>query len=131
MRINNSDSKDYIFSPKEAVEEILEKKAGLRKTPLKWGNSPGTNKKEHPMIKPSNKYDHNTLRRACQRACKKASVEEFTPYDLRRTMATRTRATLNKEAASVLLGHTDTATTDIYLLEEIQEAMKVAKALAM
>jgi hypothetical protein len=35
-----------------------------------------------------------------------------------------------KEAAKVLLGHTKTDTTDIYLLEEVQEAMKVAKLLA-
>jgi len=46
-------------------------------------------------------------------------------------MATRTRATLDKEAAKLLLGHTDVSTTEIYLLEEVQEAMKVAKALAM
>ena len=45
-------------------------------------------------------------------------------------MATRTRATLGKEAAQVLLGHTQTSTTDIYLLEEVQEAVKVAKSLA-
>ena len=30
-------------------------------------------RKEHPMIKPGQKYDHNTLRRACQRACKRPS----------------------------------------------------------
>ena len=35
-----------------------------------------------------------------------------------------------KEAAKVLLGHTKTDTTEIYLLEEVQEAMKVAKALS-
>lgn len=128
-RMNGLDAKDYIFSPKDAVQESLQKKAASRKTALKWGNSPGTNVKEHPMIKPGVKYDHNTLRRACQRACVKADVEVFVPYDLRRTMATRTRATLNKEAAKVLLGHADTVTTEIYLLEEVQEMMKVAKAL--
>jgi hypothetical protein len=37
-------------------------------------------------------------------------------------------ATLGKEAAKVLLGHASTSTTEIYLLEEVQEAMKVAKA---
>ena len=52
------------------------------------------------------------------------------PYDLRRTTATGTRAILGKEAAKVLLGHTKTDTTDICLLEEVQEAMKVAKLLA-
>ena len=130
-RLNGFDSKDYIFKPEDAVQELLDKRAVLRKTPLKWGNCPGTNRKEHPMIQPGEKYNQNSLRQACKRACLKAGVELFTPYDLRRTMATRTRATLDKEAAKLLLGHTDTTTTDIYLLEEVQEAMKVAKALAV
>jgi len=60
----------------------------------------------------------------------RAGVETFTRYDLRRSLATRTRAQLGKEAAKVLLGHTSTATTDIYLLDEVQEAMKVANALS-
>jgi site-specific recombinase XerD len=46
-------------------------------------------------------------------------------------MATRARATLGKEAAKVLLGHASTSTTEIYLLEEVQEAMKVAKAFSV
>jgi hypothetical protein len=36
---------------------------------------------------------------------------------------------VGKDAAKVLLGHTKTDTTDIYLLDEVQEAMKVAKLL--
>ncbi len=129
-RIKDSSSKEYIFSPTESVSEFLARKASRRKTPLSCGNRPGTNKKEHPMLKPREKYDHHTLRRACQRACKRAGIEPFTPYDLRRSMATRTRAILGKEAAQILLGHTQTSTTDIYLLEEVQEAVKVAKSLA-
>ena len=76
------------------------------------------------------KYDHNTLCRACKRGCKRAGVEVFVPYDLRRSVATGTREIMGKEAAKVLLGHTKTDTTDIYLLEEVQEAMKIAKLLA-
>jgi hypothetical protein len=37
---------------------------------------------------------------------------------------------LGEEAAKVLLGHASTSTTEIYLLEEVQEAMKVAKVLS-
>ncbi|MFC1634035.1 tyrosine-type recombinase/integrase [Planctomycetota bacterium] len=129
-RIKDFNSKDFIFSPKETVAELIAKKARERKTPLSCGNRPGTNRKDHPMIKPRDCYDHHTLRRACQRACKKAGVELFVPYDLRRSMATRTRATLGKEATKVLLGHAKTSTTEIYLLEEVQEAVKVAKLLA-
>ena len=55
-------------------------------------------------------------------------VDTFVPHDLRRTTTTGTRAILGKEAAKVLLGHTKTDVTDIYLLEEVQEAMKVPKA---
>ncbi len=129
-RIKDFNSRDYIFSPKDTVADLIAQKAKERKTPLSCGNRAGTNRKEHPMIKPRDCYDHHTLRRACQRACKKAGVELFVPYDLRRTMATRTRATLGKEATKVLLGHAKTSTTEIYLLEEVQEAVKVAKLLA-
>jgi integrase len=130
LRIKDSSSKECVFDPRETMRELLARKSEQRQTPLNSGNRPGTNKKEHPMITPGEKYGHDTLRRACRRACKRAGIEPFTPYDLRRSMATRTRATLGKEAAQVLLGHTQTSTTDIYLLEEVQEAVKVAKSLA-
>jgi len=129
-RISDFKSKEYIFCPADAVQELIQQKSEQRKTPMSCGNKPGSNRKEHPMIKPGERYDHNTLRRACQRACKRAKVKVFTPYDLRRSLATRARASLGKEAARALLGHTSTSTTDIYLLDEVQEAMKVAQALS-
>ena len=103
-RIKDFASKDYVFQPQEAVKDL-----------------------ERLIVKTRDKYDHNTLCRACKRACERADVKEFVPYDLRRTVATGTRALLGKEAAKVLLGHAKTDTTDIYLLEEVQEAIKVAK----
>jgi len=77
-----------------------------------------------------NRYDANALANALARACKRAGVDKIRPYDLRRTKATGIRSILGKEAAKVLLGHTRTTTTDIYLLDEVQEAVKVAKQLA-
>jgi hypothetical protein len=53
----------------------------------------------------------------------------FTPYDLRRSAATRVRSKLGKEAAQLILGHVSTDTTEIYLLDEVKETMKVAKQL--
>lgn len=129
-RITDFNSRKYIFMPTDAISELYEKRAKERKTPLNCGNRPGTNRKKHPMISPGEFYTTNALRSACARGCVRAGVKPFTPYDLRRTVATRTRATLGKEAARVLLGHTKTDTTDIYLLEEVQEAMKVAKLMA-
>lgn len=129
-RINDFTSKKYIFKPKEAIEEVLTQKRMKRKTPISCGNKPGSNRKKHAMITPGDYYTNDSLNQACARGCIKADIEVFTPYDLRRTVATNTRATLGKEAAQTLLGHTEQSTTDIYLLEEVQEAMKVAKRLA-
>ena len=129
-RIKNFSSKKYIFSPEETMQDIRAQRYADRQTPLSCGNRPGTNRKEHPMIKPGKLYSSGSLCHACKRGCKRAGVEAFVPYDLRRTMATGTRSLLGKEAARVLLGHTKTETTDIYLLEEVQEAIRVAKQLA-
>jgi integrase len=126
-RIKDFNSKDYIFSPIETVRELRENRTNNRKTPLKQGNRRGTNRKAKPAMKPGEKYDNNSFNHACKKACESAEVEVFVPYDLRRTAATRLRAALGKEAAQVLLGHTKMDTTDIYLLEEVQETIKVAK----
>ena len=72
-------------------------------------------------------YTVNSLYTAVSRACERADVERFTPYDLRRTAATRVRATLGKEEAKLLLGHVSTDTTEIYLLDEVKETVKAAK----
>jgi len=129
QRIKDFDSMDFIFKPEDAMRELLQKRRKNRKTAVSCGNRPGTNKQEHPMIKPGKRYSNDSLCHACKRGCKNAGVDVFVPYDLRRTMATGTRAILGKEAARVLLGHAKTDTTDIYLLEEVQEAIKIAKLL--
>ena len=97
---------EYVFRPEEAVRGV-----------------------KHLRVKCREKYDHNSLCRACKRACQRAGVKVFVPYDLRRTAATGTRSLLGKEAAKLLLGHMKTDTTDLYLLEEVQEVIKVAKLL--
>ncbi len=129
-RIDDFRSKQYIFTPHDSVSEFFDSKSKNRKTPLSYGNKPGSNRKNNPRKKAGKRYTNNSLRQACQRGCIRAGVEEFVPYDLRRTVATKTRAELGKAAAKTLLGHAEESTTDIYLLEEVQEAMKVAKALA-
>ena len=128
-RITDFSSKDYVFKPAEAIGELQERRSRNRKTPMSCGNRPGTNRRSHPMIRPGDRYTTNALRNACKRGCARAGVEPFKPYDLRRSTATGTRSILGKEAAKLLLGHANMDTTDIYLLEEIQEAVKMAKLL--
>jgi integrase len=128
-RIKRFGSKDYIFKPAESIQALLDKRLADRKTPAGRGNRRGTNCKEHPMIKPGENYTSQSLNVALKRACKRAGVKRFTPYDLRRSAATRIRSTLGKEAAKLILGHVSTDTTEIYLLDEVKETMKVAKQL--
>ena len=128
-RIKDFKSKEPVFSPAAAVQELLDRKSANRRTPLEYGNRPGTNRKEHPMIKPGTEYTSQTLNVAVRRACRRAGVERFTPYDLRCTAATRVRAALSKDDARLLLGHVSADTTEIYLLEEVREAIKTAKRL--
>ncbi len=129
-RISDFSSKKYIFTPQDSVAEFREARLKNRKTPMSCGNKSGSNRKKNPKRKPRAFYTNDSFAKACKRCCRRAGVEEFIPYDLRRTVATKTRAELGKEAAKTLLGHAEQSTTDIYLLEEVQEAMKVAKALA-
>jgi len=127
--IKSFDSEEHIFQPAIAVREMYEARFAGRKTPLGQGNRAGTNRKAHPMIKPGTKYNIGSFRNAVTRGCKRAGVLRFTPYDLRRSAATRIRSKLGKEAAKLILGHVSTDTTDPYLLDEVQESMKVAKQL--
>ncbi len=126
-RIEDPDSKIPVFTPADAIQEMRERRFAQRQTPMDQGNRAGTNRRAHPMIKPGVSYNVNSLYHAVQRACKRARVERFAPYDLRRTAATRVRAALGKEDAKILLGHVSTDTTEIYLLEEVQEGIKLAK----
>ena len=128
-RVSDFESREYIFTPAEAVRELLDLRSDGRKTSLKYGNRPGTNRREHPMITPGETYTLSAFCVAVKRACKRAGVPRFTPRDLRRTAATRIRSRLTKEAAKMILGHVSTDTTEIYLLDEVKESMKVAKQL--
>ncbi|MFW6061462.1 MAG: tyrosine-type recombinase/integrase [Planctomycetota bacterium] len=128
-RVTDWESREAVFQPAEAVQEMRDRRFARRKTPAVQGNSVGTNRKADPMIQPGTQYNTSSLNNAAKRACKRAGVERFTPYDLRRTAATRVRARLSKDAASLLLGHVSSNTTEVYLLEEVQEAMKVARQL--
>jgi integrase len=128
-RISDFDSKAFIFAPAEAMAESRERRFANRNTPMDQGNRAGTNRQEHPMIKPGEAYTATSFYSAVRRACRRAAVEPFSPYDLRRSAATRVRAALSKEDARLLLGHASSDTTQIYLLEEVKESIKVAKRL--
>lgn len=60
--------------------------------------------------------------------CKQANVPIWTPNQLRHLGATRVRAAVNAETASILLGHSNLSTTEIYA-EKNDAAARAAVAL--
>jgi len=59
----------YLFSPADAEAERLVKRHEQRKTPLKYGNAPGTTRTRRPQRAPKDRYTVASYRRAIERAC--------------------------------------------------------------
>ena len=134
----------YCFSPAEAVKQHLEARRTARKTPLTYGNSPGTNRKSQPKRNPQDRYTKDAYNRAIQRACemtfdmpkelrrisKKLAADErkrlqklaaewrakhcWSPNQLRHAAGTDVRRQFGLEAAQVVLGHAKADVTQVY-----------------
>ena len=116
----------YLFSPKQAMQEMYDERFANRKTPTSCGNRPGTNRREHPMIRPGERYQLSSFLNAVQRGCDRTGVPSFTLYDLRRSSITDIDAAIGDSQATRLVGHADKATTDIYKLEKVQRVIEAA-----
>lgn len=62
------------------------------------------------------------------RACKRASVEQWHPNQLRHTAATRIRAAFGLDAAQKILGHERADVSQVYADVAISVAIDVARA---
>jgi len=147
----------YCFSPAEAEAERREADHQARKTPLTYGNAPGTNKRRAPRKVPGDRYTPDSYRRAISRACDLASgmpkrlriipadatdaqqrrreaaewrrTHAWAPNRLRHTAATKIREQFGLEAASATLGHSHSHadTTLIYAERPERVALEVAE----
>lgn len=79
-----------LFSPAEADAARRERQRQQRKTPLSCGNKAGTNRREAPQRKPTDRYDIASYRRAIVRACDQAFPP---PAKLRRERVKAKRGT--------------------------------------
>lgn len=137
------DDNEACFSPVDSERKRLEERHATGKTPLGYGNRPGTNRKRHPNRKPRESYDSGSYRRAVQLACDKAfpppdgmivgQVEQWqskyhwSPNQLRHTFGTNVRRQEGLEVARLLLGHADASTTAIYAEMDRNKAIEAAK----
>lgn len=122
-------AEDYCFQPRDSEAKRLALQHAARKTPLGYGNSPGTNRKRKPKVRPGKCYAVDTYRRAIKRACDKAKVERWAPNRLRHSAATRIRQEFGLEAAQVTLGHSSADVTQVYAERDAAKGIEVARKL--
>lgn len=65
-------AESHCFSPAEAYAERLVRDHANRQTPLKFGNVPGSNCKDDPQWRPTDRYSVATYRRAIERGIEAA-----------------------------------------------------------
>jgi hypothetical protein len=112
--LRNRELSAYLFSPEEAETERRISNHLNRRTPLHYGNCPGSNRKKNPLWKPGDRYTVRTYGRAIERGCKKAKVPHWHPHQIRHNAATELRKEFGVDVARIILGHRSPAVTEIY-----------------
>lgn len=141
----------YLFSPIEAEQQRRADLHSVRRTPLSYGNHPGTNRKRKPARKPRDRYDVASYRRAITRGCDFAfpwppsdgrnvsdlsdqEQKEFHewqkqhrwhPHQLRHNAATFLRREFGVEATRLILGHRSIAVTELYAELDHEKAIQI------
>jgi integrase len=115
-------SEAYCFSPKEWEQARRQAMHEARTTPLKYGNRPGTNRKNKPKRRPGERYTTTSYRKAIERACLTAKIDPWKPNQIRHTRATEVSKTADLDAARDLLGHTDPRVTETYAEKDFTKA---------
>ncbi len=141
------DPNEPIFSPKRAHAERMAERSAKRKTP-RWESHLTRNAKKRkakPKREPGTHYTPETISHAVTKAIKAENdrrrakakaegrtitdadlIENWNPYRLRHTFATRVRKSHGLEAAQVLLGHSRADVTQVYAERNEALAAKVA-----
>jgi integrase len=151
------DKAAYCFSPAESERKRRESAHEARRTPLQYGNRPGTNKAAKPKRRAGARYTSNTYRRAIQRACELAfkmpealrvapegeSPEQkaerskaarkwrsehcWAPNRLRHAAGTEIRKRYGLEGSQVVLGHSHANVTQIYAERDLEKAASIMR----
>jgi integrase len=107
---------EYVFSPSRFIAEKNAERSANRKTKL-WPSHAKRNKATRKGARkrpPTERYSHLALSCAVRRACEKAKVKPFTPYQLRHLRATELREEYGLEYVRAVLGHSFAGMSDHY-----------------
>lgn len=126
----------YCFSPRDSEAQRREERHKRRKTPLAYGNRPGSNVKQVKRRAPKELYDQDSYRRAISRGIVKANekrtkrqgkLPHWHPNQLRHSAATAVRRQFGLEAAQVICGHASADITQVYAERDFRLAEQVVK----
>ncbi|OWK34934.1 Phage integrase [Fimbriiglobus ruber] len=123
------DPEAFCFSPQEAQAERREIARAARVEAK--GNRGGSRKKktEVSTVEPGERYFRQSYTQAVERACKKACVPKWTPYQLRHLRAEQIDEVFGPYMAAEVLGHGDLKTIETYAKKAgaTKRAAKVAR----
>lgn len=111
--VKASDPEAYVFSPALAEAERNRQRSHSRVVKL-WPSHARRNKAKRKGRQHKPYYDHDALCRALNRACIRAKVDPFTPYQLRHLRAVELREQFGLEHARAVLGHAYASMSDHY-----------------
>jgi integrase len=107
----------YVFSPARFTAEKNAERSANRKT-KRWPSHMKRNQRKRKGAigkrQPRDHYSHLAVSCAVRRACKKAKVTPFTPYELRHLRASEIREQYSLEHVRAVLGHSFAGMSDHY-----------------
>lgn len=125
---NRADGPDYLFRPADAAAErhARSMKIDAQKTPSRRARD--AQRAAQRKRRYLDYYSMAAYNRAVQRACGRAGVPPFTPYQIRKARATEIDRKLGAEAAAIQLGHKSIKTTiDHYIDPRQEQARELAE----
>ena len=115
----------FCFSPLECVAWQNAQKRASRQTKVQ--PSQVSRAKENPQTQAGDRYTQDSYRRAIARACKRAKVQQWHPYQLRHLNLTEIRDVLGVEFAQAMGGHSRVDMTEVYAMLSERKAIEAAR----
>ena len=113
----STDPKAYVFRPMDAFAEAAEARSRRRRSP-RWPSHSSEARRQRRgagAVTVTDHYRPDSYRRAIERACARAQIKPWTPYQLRHNAITEAVQTHDILTAKSLAGHADIATTMRYV----------------
>jgi integrase len=118
-------TEEYLFQPREVEAERRQVLRANRKTRVQPCQQ--NRRKRRVRVMPGAHYRVESYRQCIVRACLKAGVPSWHPYQLRHNYGTKVRGEHGLDASQLLLGHKHADVTQVYAAANREKAWAVAE----